>query len=332
MKGGKADISVVLVTPAGLDAIGRTLCHLRNQTASDRVELVIVSPSPLDLDLDRDELNGFAGLRLVDVGPFKAAGAAFAAGVRAASAPIIGCAEEHSFPEPEWAAALIDAHAGPWAAVGSAVKNANPATRVSWAHLFTDFGCAAPPLPGGEASELPGHNTAYKREVLRRYGQELDLLLEVEWVLHEDLRAAGEHFLSEPRAVSRHLNASRRGSHLRAEFQGGRIFAANRAHLRGWSRLRRLVWVAGSPLMPAVRLARCLTDVRRSYPEHSVSLIPALGLGLIVNAAGQMLGYALGAGSVMQRRLSFELNRGPHLTDSDRAKLAATPLAELPRL
>ena len=151
MTGPGAEISVVLVTRAGLDPIRRTLCHLRNQTARDRIELVIVSPFALDLDLDRDEAEGFAGLRVVDVGELEAAGAALAAGFRAATAPIVACVEEHSFPEPGWAAALIEAHSGPWAAVGGAMTNANPRSRISWAHLFTDFGCAVPPLRGGEA-------------------------------------------------------------------------------------------------------------------------------------------------------------------------------------
>jgi hypothetical protein len=188
------------------------------------------------------------------------------------------------------------------------------------------------PVDGGEASELPGHHTSYKRDALIAYGADLERMLEVEWVLQEDLRAAGARLLREPQAVSRHLNASRLESHLSSEFNGGRTFAANRARLRGWSTARRLVWVAGSPLMPLLRLARSLPHVRRSYPGRSVRLLPALTLGLVANAIGQMLGYALGRGPATQKRLSFELGRHRHLVDDERAALAATPLAELPRI
>jgi hypothetical protein len=216
--------------------------------------------------------------------------------------------------------------------VGGVLENANPATRTSWAALVSDFGPAVAPVEGGEASELPSHHTTYKRDVLLRYGPDLDQMLEIEWVLQEDLRASGERLFREPRAVSRDLNVSRLRSHLLAEFDGGRSFAGNRARLRGWSAVRRLVWVAGSPLTPLVRLSRSLPHLRRSHRPGRASPISVLVLGLVANAAGQMLGYALGPGRAAQRRTDVELNRQRHITEDERAELAATPLSELPRL
>jgi hypothetical protein len=122
---------------------------------------------------------------------------------------------------------IIAAHRDSWAAVGGVLENANPATRTSWAALVSDFGPAVAPVEGGEASELPSHHTTYKRDVLLRYGPDLDQMLEIEWVLQEDLRASGERLFREPRAVSRDLNVSRLRSHLLAEFDGGRSFAGN---------------------------------------------------------------------------------------------------------
>jgi hypothetical protein len=331
--GNGAEISVVLVTPAGLGAVRRTISHLRSQTAHDRIELVIVGRSALRPDeLPGGELEGFAGLQLVEAGSFPSTGTAFAAGVRAASAPIVGCAEEHSFPEPGWAAALIEAHSGPWAAVGGALENANPATRFSWSHLLSDFGPAVAPVEGGEATELPGHHTSYKRDKLLRYEDDLEGMLEIEWVLQEDLRAAGERLLCEPRAVSHHVNASRIGSHLLGELNGGRAFAANRARLRGWGPLRRMIWIAGSPLMPLVRVTRTLPHLRRACPARRASVFSTLALGLVVNAFGQMLGYAFGRGSATTKRMSLELSRHRHLRKDEQAALAAIPLGEMPRL
>jgi hypothetical protein len=325
-------MSVVLITPDGLEAIRRTVHHLHNQTARDQIELVIVAPTDPGPGSDEDELDGFASVRLVDAGPFRSAGSAFAAGVRAANGRIVGYAEEHSFPEPGWAAAIIEAHRGSWAAVGGVLENANPGTRTSWAGLLIDFGPEVAPVGGGEASELAGHHTSYKRAVLVRYESDLDDMLEVEWVLQEDLRASGERLFREPRAVSRHLNASRLRSLLVAQLNGGRLFAGNRARLRGWSTVRRLVWVAGSPLMPFVRLARSLPHLRRSKWPGRASPIPVIVLGLVTNAAGQMLGYALGPGRAAERRLAIDLDRRGDLNESERAELAATPLADLPRL
>jgi hypothetical protein len=110
------------------------------------------------------------------------------------------------------------------------------------------------------------------------------------------------------------------------------LFAANRARLRGWSTARRLVWVAGSPLMPVVRLLRSLPHVRRAQPSGRGSPVSVLALGLVANAAGQMLGYALGPGRATERRLAIDLYRRRDLREREQAELAATPLSDLPRL
>ena len=44
---------------------------------------------------------------------------------------VVAFGEEHCFPEPGWAQALIDAHREDYAAVGPAMHNANPDTIVS---------------------------------------------------------------------------------------------------------------------------------------------------------------------------------------------------------
>ena len=246
-------------------------------------------------------------------------GEALAAGVLAAEAPVVVCAEEHSYPAPGWAQALIGAHRGPWVAVGGVLENANPDTMLSWAHLFTDFGPAVSPAPAGEARELPGHHTAYKRAALLAYGDRLGRCLEVEWMLQEDLRRAGGRLYLEPRAVSRHLNVSRLASVLRSEFHGGRSFAANRAWISDWSLLHRLALVPAIPLVFAVRVRRVLRDVRRARPSLLPRLLPALSLGLAVNCLGQAVGCSLGHGGAARRRVSIELRRHRHLHPRDRA-------------
>src|SRR5262249_35044767 len=94
--------------------------------------------------------------------------AGHAAGVRRASAPIVALAENHSFPEPGWAAALIQAHraAPSRAAVGPELGNANPERAVSWAYLFSYFGRWAEPAAAGIVEVLPGHNPSNKRDIL----------------------------------------------------------------------------------------------------------------------------------------------------------------------
>ena len=120
-------------------------------------------------------------------------GESAAAGVRAARAPIVAFAEDHCFPEPAWARALLEAYAaGDIAAVGAVFRNANPGTLVSWCDFAIAYGPWIDPTPGGDQPFIAGHNSSYRRDVLLELGGRLDDLLESETVLHLELRARGK--------------------------------------------------------------------------------------------------------------------------------------------
>jgi len=54
------DISVVLTTTEGYDAIRKILSYLRKQTERERLEVVILAPSASALGFDARELKDFA--------------------------------------------------------------------------------------------------------------------------------------------------------------------------------------------------------------------------------------------------------------------------------
>jgi hypothetical protein len=179
------------VTPDHYETIHETVRCLVAQTVRERLEVVIVAPSAGSLGMDARELRGFAGSVVVEIGEVTSTGSAIAAGVHRASAPVVAYAEEHTYPDPRWAEALILAHRQGWVAVGGMVANANPGSLTSWANLFSDFGPWVEPSPARETSTLAAHHTAYNRAVLLEYGTELAAMLETEAVLHRDLRARG---------------------------------------------------------------------------------------------------------------------------------------------
>src|SRR5690606_27239485 len=124
------------------------------------------------------------------------------------AAPIIALAEDHCFPDPQWAERLLAAHQHFWAAVGPGVRNANPRTAVSWADLFIGYGPWLIPSPSREAEFLPGHNTSYKRKILLDYADQLEKMMEAETLLHWDLREKGHRLYMESAAVVAHTNFS----------------------------------------------------------------------------------------------------------------------------
>lgn len=311
-------LSVVIWTPDDFGTVRKTVSHLHAQTAREVLELVIVAPSRRRLRPDESLLGGFARHRFVESGA-RSIGRANAVGIRSATAPLVALAEDHCFPDPDWAEKLIEAHRGPWAAVGPCVRNANPGTAVSWADLLIGYGPWLAPGTAGEVDFLPGHNSSYKRDILLDYGERLGEMMDSETLLHWDLRRHGHRLYLEPAARVAHTNFSRWSSWLPAQFHNGRLFAGRRA--AGMSKVRRLLYVAGAPLIPLVRLARtarrCGAVLWRRW-----SCLPALVVGLVADGAGQMLGYARGAGDALRRVARLESRRVDHVVPGDRALFA----------
>ena len=310
-------LSVILATPAGYRTIQKTVSHLRSQTARASLELVIVAPSQSLLALEADQLNEFAGYQVVEIQEFQSIGQANAAGIRQAGASIVALAEDHCFPDPQWAERLLGAHQGPWAAVGPGVRNANPNTAVSWADLFIGYGPWLTPSPSREAEFLPGHNTSYKREVLMGYADQLDPMMEAETVLHWDLREKGHRLYMESTASVAHTNFSLWSSWLPAQFYNGRLFAGARGRQKPL--LWRIVFVLGSPLIPVVRLWRIWSGLpSRELRIRFLGCLPALIIGLAIDGVGQMVGYALGTGNALDKVAKFEVDRFKHVRKQDR--------------
>ncbi|MDX6449472.1 MAG: hypothetical protein QOD08_1935 [Gaiellaceae bacterium] len=301
-------LSVVLLTPDWYETVRKTVESLNVQTVRDRLELVVVAPSAGTIAEGEAQLSDFPHVRRVALGEITSTAKARAAGVREATAPIVAFAEDHSFPEPGWAEALIRAHGDGWSAVGPNVVNANPDRMVGWADAFLGQR-KVDPERGEVVGDLPGRNSSYRRDLLLGYGPELDELLEMETLLHWDLRAKGYELYLEPAARTTHFNHDQLPGFVREHFYVGRLFAGQRA--RRWSVGRRLAYAGAAPLIPLVRLSRILPEVRRSARKYGLlpGVLPPLLLGLLVGATGELLGYAAGVGSSRRRIVDVEFHR-----------------------
>jgi hypothetical protein len=303
-------LTVVSITPDRYETVRRTLRHVRAQTALDAIELLLVAPSRDMLDADESELAEFHWVKIVEVGPLGATGEVRARAVREATAPIIVFTEDHCFPDPDWAAALLARHEEPWAAVGPVLRNANPDTMVSWADLIIAYGPWLAPGAAGRKEHLPGHNSSYKVSVLREYGDRLAPLMEAESVLQWDLRRRGHELFLEPAARVSHTNFAYWSTFGPVQVMNGRVFADTRR--RDWPVWKRLAFAAASPLIPVVRFVRAMRDAHLAGVPLSLCLrvAPTLAGGVLLDGVGQMLGYALGADDSLRVDLvCFESHR-----------------------
>lgn len=323
-------LTVVVVTPSNFANIRRTIRHLQAQTIVEQIELILVASSTEAIADGGDaDLAGFGRQQTLTIGPITNVDRAAAAGVFHATTPIVALIEDHAFPAPGWAAAMVAAHQGEWAAVGSTMENANPQSLLSWINLLIAYGPWTEPATDGEVATLPGHNISYKREYLLAYGDTLGAALERGGELPNALRKKGHRFYLAAAAKLSHLNPSRLTSTADLRFSAGRLYGATRAADEGWSWLKRLLYIVSGPLIPLVRIRRFRQELFANHKRAHLRprIWPALLLGLIFDAAGQMVGYGWGPGKTAEKLAVFEMDRPQHLTPQDRVMLQTTPMA-----
>ena len=324
------DISVVIVTPDHYDTIRQTIGHLRQQTAQDRLEIVIVAPGADLVAGHQCELDDFLQVRVVALGEVRSVAQGNAAGVRHASAPVVAFIEEHSYPDLGGMEALSRAHRQPWAAVGPVVRNANPGSAVSWADLLIAYGPWLEPVQAGIVGHLPGHNSSYKKEVLLSYGPDLEKMLEAETPMQWDLRSRGHRFCMEEKAKVFHLNYSRFLDSVSLRLNVGRLFACRRSD--HWPLWKRWMFVLASPAIPVVRFFRLAPIAGRALPTAWLScrVIPLLFLMLTIDGLREAIGYLTGSpGDAMRILSDGEFHRRRHLNRADLRQADAQDLAGL---
>ena len=302
-------MSVIVVTDR-YRTIRRVLGRLNEQTVKDQLELIIVIPAGAREGDDEPSLEGFAGIRIVEIPTVHPMPVARAIGIRAASAPIVFLGETHSFPHPDFAELLIDAHRGDWDVVVPGLENANPESPWSWASFLMDYGTWYQTLPAGRIGGGPTWNVAYRKSVLVEADSRLEKGMEhgddlAEWFASRGIRA---YF--EPRAKLDHANVSIAKWWLEQRYLCG-LLVAN-ARRKRWSGRKRLLYVVASPLIPAVILYRLRRPVKSLIAKGSLpaGAVAALVFGTVVRTAGEVVGYIRGAPDQSQPRMDeYELHK-----------------------
>jgi hypothetical protein len=223
---------------------------------------------------------------------------------------------------PDWAAALIAAQAGEWAALGPLVLSANAGALPLACHL-ADYGHWCDPAQGGPVALLSNSNTCYERAALLALPGALEDWLDDQPRLQRHLQAQGRRMLFEPRARLWHLNFSRLGAFARLRFCSGWAFGAGRS--RGWPLARRLAYVAAAPLIPLINLRRLLAVARRTgIGGGGLSVLAALVVLVLVEALGELTGYFVSARPALAWLQEVEFDRPRFVSARDRQALDAT--------
>ncbi|MEW6143677.1 MAG: glycosyltransferase [Thermodesulfobacteriota bacterium] len=312
-------MSVIITTIGSYESIRTTVKYLRRQTVKEHLEVIIISPQMDVPESDRAGFSDFYDVILMEADLDHGLYDAWVSAVNRAGAPVVAFGENHAFPEPQWAEALIEAHEGPWAGVGSVIKNANPGSTNSRAQQYMTYGRYSEPVESGETDDLPGHNVSYKRSILLEYGSDLRYMLIRTNIMNMDLRSQGYRLYMEGKAGVNHVNVSKTVSILLDLFYNGQIYTAALAHYKRWSPAKRFLYALLEPLIILKHFQGTLHAIRRAGKRNELipAALPIIITGLTAHFIGKLWGYAAGFGTVQKRINSFEFDRFKYITDQD---------------
>ncbi len=299
--GAGPEMSVVVTVVDGGAALERCLAALAAQIDAPSLEILV----PYD-----DAAEGVAALaarfpavRFMDLGRLASApprneyekhdlyDRRRAAGLHQATAPLIAMIEDRGAPRPDWARAMVDAHARfPDAVIGGAVEN-EPTDLVRWAIFFVDFSRYQAPFDTLHPEYVTDTNICYKREAL----------FAVQPLWSEKYQESAVNWALRDKGFSLRLDPGPRTVQLRApigagamageRFNWGRVYGEQRARNAPFA--ARLKWMAATPLLPFVLFVRHLGKQMRVGRRVGtyVAAAPIIFFLLTCWAFGELQGY-----------------------------------------
>ncbi len=291
-------LSAILIVGDQRERPAHALASILSQSIIDKMEVLI-------FDLTLDDVPPLPGsdhpsVRVIRVGPGGTAGKVRAESVRQARAPIVAFLEEHAWAFPGWAEGIVKAHQEPWAAVGVEFHVGNTGLGLADAASLSYYPLWSPPAVGGESESLPSHDTTYKRDILLSYGDQLEMLIFPEVLLHWKLRQDGYILWIDPDIKIKHYYETELGVILRGCFIAGRVFIVHRPLIFHWPWWKRIARFVISPLLPFRRLWQIYQIVRTKRPDRLAMFwrsIFALLLFFGAGVAGEMVGTLFGKGN-----------------------------------
>jgi hypothetical protein len=312
-------LSVILVVGGQRERAAAALRSLLEQSAIDRMEILL-------FDLGPDECPSLPNsdhcrVRMTSAGRRYLLAGARARGIRMARAPVIAFVEEHCLVQPGWAEAIIQVDWQRWAGVGCDFFSANPNSGSSDKAFRMTYGIYIRPSPArGPTHFVSGQNSAFRRDVLLHYDDQLELMMNADLVLQKKMREAGYELFQEPDARMAHRNENTMPRLAVGAFYWNWCFSNVRAQVFEWSLAHKAFRIAVSPLIPWFRLAKLALSMLRQ--EKAVMLQFVLDLPFIIvihhsSIAGQVAGLLNKIDTGAQNFSHFEMNE-PRL---DRAEL-----------
>ena len=294
----RAALSVVVPSVNGPSDLDGALEALEAQGAPDALEIVVVDR--LGEELREHVRRKFPRVKLLAVAPSATIPEMRAAAFDASTSEAVAVIEDHVIVPKGWANALLQAMNGSRRVVGGSVENAATDRLSDWAAFLCEYSHCINPLPSGPTSWLTGNNVVYPRALLHEFRH---VIAEGAWEnrLHDAMRDAGVALVCHPEIVVGHKKHFSVGEYLGQRYLYARSYAG--ARVKGRPLGPRLAYAAAAFALPPLLLWRTVSRVvsKRRHMGHLVLSLPLLALFVCAWAAGEVIGYARGAGDSLSR-------------------------------
>ena len=294
----RAALSVVVPSVNGSGDLDGALEALEAQGNPESLEILVV-------DRVGDELREhvrrkFPRVRLLPVPPNTTIPQMRAVAFAAATSPAVAVIEDHVIVPRGWAKAMLSTINGSRRVVGGSVENAATQRLSDWAAFLCEYSHCINPLPSGPSTWLTGNNVVYPRALLEEFRGVIE---EGAWEnrLHDAMRDAGVALVCHPEIVVGHKKHFSVAEYLGQRYLYARSYAG--ARVTGRPLGPRLAYAAAAFALPPLLLWRTVSRVvpKRRHIGHLVRSLPLLALFVCAWAAGEVVGYARGAGDSLAR-------------------------------
>lgn len=227
-------------------------------------------------------------------------GAARNLGVKHASGEILGFIDADCVAANEWVASVLSSHDKfEYPEIGGVIGVADAKRVLDWAAYFCSFYNWMPGTREGEVIDIPSCSLTVRRTAFDRFGPFRETGFSTDTEFNWSLVNAGYPLYLEPKIRVHHISHPGGRQFVQRGFKRGYAYSMMRQDIEGFSNPRRLLYLAGSPLIPflfAIRLARGLArkGVPHDYRRAFLWSWPVVFLGFVCWGTGEALGYLRG--------------------------------------
>ncbi len=290
---GTVKLSVVIVSLYSHLSLRKSLDGILANEIRDKIEILVVdccSDEPIS-----NLIQKYPKVRFIQFPPKVGIPFLAGAGIKQSIGEIVALTDASCVVGPGWIRAIFEAHQLPSPVIGGAVEVREKMKPLGWAAYFCEYGQFMRPLKMGAADVLPGNNISFKRSVLEGGTAYVEPeFWKTYWC--EKLKENGIELISEPAMLTYYAKTFQTVPFFVRRFHHGRCFAGMRTNQSSLG--KRMLYFAGSPILPAVFLYRTIITIlaKKRFLKEFVLSFPFVVLAIVFWSLGETCGYLAGKG------------------------------------